>query len=174
MKNIYSLLIIVLFAACSNPNENDAFSYFEECKTSSIDTLVNHELFEIGFTNEWIDDSKFKMVQGIDIAQFDKDSVKIDFMLSVLPYQDYYLKRNPGIEYFSFERIQYKGLQGIHLIRNDLFPGDSTVYWRSEIKLYDTKKEYVYHMIFGKRNDQNIAPDWCVFAPIVTSFEAKN
>jgi len=103
------------------------------------------------------------------------DSLQRGFMLSVVPFKEYYLKQNPNIDYHQFKTGIYNGHKAIHLVRNDLYPkeADKTVYWRSELKIVNEAENLIYIIVYGKRHELNEEPMWCEFQIIMDSLKIK-
>ncbi len=161
-------------AHSASENAHATFDLFSQCKsegTTQNDTTLLNEEFTISIPKEW--NQKFMMATAFEINSQDfPDSMKRGFTLTILPYAEMYLKKNPYVNYHHFSRIQYRDWEAIFLIRNDLFPekSDKTVYWRTELKLINQPKTRIFCMIFGRRHDRNSEPDWCDFKRIVESF----
>ncbi len=134
--------------------------------------ITDHELFHIETPANWNIDQKLKKGMAISARSF-PDSNQRNFMLSVMPYQDYYFKKNGRINYFKFETGIYKNYKAIYLVRNDLQKRatDNSAYWRAELKILNKKENMIYHIAIGKRNSLNTIPEWCEFQRIVESFK---
>ncbi|MBL0073436.1 MAG: hypothetical protein IPP34_17130 [Bacteroidetes bacterium] len=122
-----------LFSKCSDKTVSD--NYKE----------VNNPLFKIKYPDNWTEDHK--LPSGLDISSNTfQDTLQRGFMLSVVPYQEMYLKKNPKINYFKYINTTYNNFEAVFLTRNDLFAreSDSTVYWRSELKFVNKAKSQIY------------------------------
>ena len=177
--NLLTILIcsITLFSCgikqttSEKSNELEKFAEFQKCDIGENDTLLSHEMFEIGFSKNWTTDNV--LLQGLDISYIDKDSVYHGFMLSALPYQDVYFAKNQMVDYVRFKKVRFNEMEGIYFVRNDLIPRDNTVYWRGELRLHDPNKQNAYYLVFGIRHDKDQEPNWCIFSPIINSFHYK-
>lgn len=128
----------------------------------------------MSYPSSWKTD--FEMDFGIDISSTNyPDSIYRGFNVSVLDYEDYYFKKNPLINYYSFTPFRYKGLRGLYYVRDDLGfrSADSSAYWRAEMKLYDKKANEIYYIILGKRHTISEEPNWCDFSPMLKSLVIK-
>lgn len=177
-KQIITLILTFSLACGSTPyNTNIGEGLFTDCTEQPSDngySTLEHELFSIEYPISWDEDNKLK--QGLDISSYEfADSLKRGFMLSVVPYQHYYLKKNSQIKYHRFEEGTYSGYDAIFLIRNDLrsVEGDDFAYWRCEFKIVNKKKDLVYYLIFGRAHNKEKEPTWCEFEQMITSFKIK-
>jgi len=160
--NIYKVLTDSIFANNNCLNLNEGLQN------------LNNDYFNISYPTEWEIDNDLPL--GLDISSRNfEDSLSRGFLLSVVPYKSYYMKKNSQIEYYNYQDAFYNGQKAILLTRNDLLPNDknNTVYWRKEIRIHNSNNDYVYYIICSKRAQLNKEPDWCEFNKIIESFELK-
>lgn len=183
MATRFLIIFLMLFASkschdLSRQNKNVGEWIFAACDEQATDaeyTTLVHELFEIEYPKDWKIENKLK--QGLDISSVSfPDSLQRGFMLSVVPYKEMYLRKNPGVEYFRFESGAYQGFEAICFMRNDLWADkeSNTVYWRGELKLVNKQRDQIFILVFGRRYDRTEEPDWCVFKRIIESLKIKS
>lgn len=169
-----SLLAIFSFSMKSLKDKDIRETFFLNCQEfNQADSLTTktHDLFEIKYPSGW---EHVNFTQALVLSSKNyPDSVNREFTLSVLPYQEFYLKKNHLIQYYKFQKGTFKDYDCVALIRNDLYPKGDSVFWRSEIKIVNKKKDLVYLLFFGKRSDKSEEPRWCEFEPIVNSLIIK-
>ena len=172
--------ILTLCISCTNTAQETKsigqgiFTNCSDDSTKSEYSTLEQDLFAIEYPINWNEDNKLK--QGLDISSTDfPDSLQRGFMLSVIPYQSFYMKQNPQIDYFRFEKGSYNGFKAILLTRNDLQSRevDNTIYWRSELKIVNKQQDQIYILVFGKRHEKDAEPSWCEFEKIIKSLKIK-
>ena len=175
-KSFLFLTLIALLSCKSSEDKNtDNLNLFSKCSDKTVrDNYkeVNNALFKIKYPDNWTEDHK--LPSGLDISSNNfQDTLQRGFMLSVVPYQEMYLKKNPKIKYFKYINTTYNNFEAVFLTRNDLFAreSDSTVYWRSELKIVNKAKSQIYFLVMGRRHNKNKEPEWCDFKEIVESLK---
>ena len=174
MKELIIFSLSIFLISHSSNGKKTEIGLFNNCGVSekNIETVtITNQLFDIQYPSDWNIDNELK--QGVDISSRNfPDSIERGFMLSVVPFQDFYFKENKMIKYYRFEKGEYNGYEAIFLTRNDLgIKEDSTVYWRNELKV--KKGDNLYQLVFGLRNKAKVEPEWCDFKGIINSLIIK-
>lgn len=175
MRKAFLFCTLIVLVSCNR--SSTGFDLFEGCNDkmdTSAYSELSHDLFSIKYPVNWNHD--LEMPVGLDISSADfPDTLSRGFMLSVVPYRDFYLKKNPEVNYHTFKVINYKGHNAVFLIRKDLDKreSDNTVYWRAELKIVNKAKTQVYFLVIGKRHSVDQEPEWCEFKGIVESLQIK-
>lgn len=170
---IFTLSFIFLFLSC-NSQQVSIDNLFQNCSPNK-DTFktVESDLFKINYPIDWNEEKNWSNGLKINSYKF-PDSLKRGFLLSVVPYDETYLKKNDMLNYVRFEEGKYKDYDAVFLSRNDMKTDKpDMIYWRNELKIIDPNKKYIYILVFGKTALENSEPTWCEFNRIINSLEIK-
>ena len=175
--------LVLLTSSCTGTKDltfdklnRNYFGNVDNCESldPSILTEKDNKTLRVQYPSLW--ETDFEVDFGIDISSTHyPDSCYRGFNVSVLDFEDYYFKKNPLINYYSFTKFRYKGMRGLYYVRDDLGlrSADSNAYWRAEMKLYDKKSDEIYYIILGKRHTLSGEPNWCDFSPMMKSLVIK-
>jgi hypothetical protein len=135
---------------------------------------VENELFKISVPPHWKIHTKFQQPVSMSSTNIN-NSPENNFLLTVIRYDPFYLKKNHLVKYVRFQSGYYKDYEAVILVRNDLLPDkeQQTVEWRIELRVLNKMKGELYLLILSKRASHSQEPDWCQFKEIFDSFKIK-